>query len=654
MKKQQLVRNLLLHQHRNITTSTCSSSASLIRRNIFKKIIPAQSSSFSNYCSRNLSSSSWINHHCQEGKVSIFNLHNDNITKRSFSFSSKNLSDSNNNNTLSIQEEAELLENYQFLDNTFKQITSFIMQNRINHPDQTFQGSGLFDEILKLISYCHQTVPRADSTNTKFYNSSIGMKSYILMKKVELLLLKGVNQEWFSLEELQRAFNPEASVEPFRYLYPTGSKVDDTLLLFSIYEAQLSNSAFVPQIQNINLSTKESLIAACFFVFFRIRGGPGDLNELCNYAESLSSAYEITKNAYTNAKQITDMDTLKNNAHQNAFSYLDRTFSEEEFDWFEDVETDMPIHLGNFIRAIKATTELNAKFDTVNREAILDILEECVNAEPENIYLHYLYAYSVTATAQTLQYTQESQANEHYLVAISHLEKALQILSTMPMLPYPNISKNQFSEVESKQQVERINDLKFTPISLLLAHVYARASKTADSVEASQMHGNNGLYYSSQTELYSRHPNIPILYMNQGVCYHSCGMYESAIEAYATVDQYDFDLHNKNIVVEAFFGATNCMVDLGLADQCLEKIDIYIEKYKQDPRVFLQKLLCKAVLLKSKDELTPLLGEFKEFKESIESLKVTDPSVYNFVSYHLECIENLANARVETPNLDIK
>ncbi|EFC37903.1 hypothetical protein NAEGRDRAFT_74410 [Naegleria gruberi] len=289
-----------------------------------------------------------------------------------------------------------------------------------------------------------------------------------------------------------------------------------------------------------------------------------------------------------------------------------------------------------------------AYFDGDRKQSI-DILDECIKTDPKNIYIHYLKASCLNNLTSS-----ESDLNivrNNYSDAIHHLEKALAYLENIPKLPLPTLAKTNFShEIEEpEKQVERINDLKFTPICLLLANVYARAAESGVSIDLRHIYGAKGVDYVRQVELYSRSPNEPYLYMSKGGCYYACGMYELAVNAYSSVERFEAVL-DPNAIIDSLCYASNGMVALGYSDKCLEAMEFYIEKYNNDARLVFQKILCKEYMCRSKDELRQVLKEFEQLKESIQDLKLT-PWIYSRVNEQTDARINDIFAAINNPQI---
>jgi hypothetical protein len=65
-----------------------------------------------------------------------------------------------------------------------------------------------------------------------------------------------------------------------------------------------------------------------------------------SYTHEIVREYERIKKLYTTPNPANDnIENLVSYDAQENGSYLERVFTEDEFDWFEDIETNLPINL---------------------------------------------------------------------------------------------------------------------------------------------------------------------------------------------------------------------------------------------------------------------------------------------------------------------
>ena len=66
------------------------------------------------------------------------------------------------------------------------------------------------------------------------------------------------------------------------------------------------------------------------------------------------ASYAVIKERYLSASSITNEDSFHYEAQKNYGYFLDKRYSEIEFDWYEDVETNIPLHLGSMTKILEA------------------------------------------------------------------------------------------------------------------------------------------------------------------------------------------------------------------------------------------------------------------------------------------------------------
>ena len=460
-------------------------------------------------------------------------------------------------------------------------------------------------------------------TRMLFFSSNIGMKIYSTIKKVEVLAFKSILQEWFDLEQY-KSLGISTENCTGRKLYPEGV-VDDYMIYNEFVESLESSAAYCPLSgrQNYLPYTKETLIGSASFLWTRLKDFPYVAPELLTYANEVLSQYAITKERYTTASIVSEGNKFRYDAHKNAGTYLEKQYSEKEFEWYEDLETNIPIHLGSMMKIIEATLS----FDT-NKEKSEKLLEESLELCPNNPYTYYAYASFKRTLASVGDPTNNLSIN---LEGVSKAEKALEILASHNraiLLPVSQLSCTKFEQSEDvPTPVERVNDFKFAPVHYLLSMLYVSAAESQDlPVEMRHQYAEKAISAFNHVENYSKVLHSGYYYFTKGNCFYSRDMFEQAISSLSTVQQFKYAV-DPGLLIDAVVNCSNSMVALGYAENCIPVLDELIQEFNHEPRLLLQKIYCTDACCRSKSELMNVLEEYKQFSENCRKLMEENPAL---------------------------
>ncbi|KAF0983263.1 hypothetical protein FDP41_010328 [Naegleria fowleri] len=530
----------------------------------------------------------------------------------------------------SESEKIELLGKLKTAEELLKNITTQlgpVLAAMNEKPEQKLPAE-IVDSIYNLIRFCLEIIPDVHTPVSKaksFYESSVGMGILNISKQAQLLAAKGIIQEWFDMESLKKYIRPE-ELRAETVIYPEGV-MDDTFLLFQSQEAQISYSAYVYPAGDLYPYNRYSLIGSAYFLFLRLKDCPTMTNAetLMNYIKEVVREYNRVKQLYISAKKPEkDIDystTITYDAQRNAYSYLRKTYTEDEFDWFEDLETNLPIHLGAFIKACEMVSQIDFIPD---KTKVISALDECLQINPNNPYILHMKA----ACYRALN-TEPLDANmvvENYLKGVETCDQALEVMKKAKVHYLQKLEKTRLEENEVTLLPEnaRVNDLKFYPIHYLKGMLLHATAESDLSPEFRHQYGSKALECFAQVESFSRLPCDFNYLVSKAQAYYACDMFEQTLGVLSPVEKFQGLVDNSSIVT-AIVIAANAMISLGYADVCMEKLEEYIKTYDNDPRLRFEKVMCKEFLSRSKDHYRDIVKEYKELLE--ETQQSTDPNV---------------------------
>ncbi|KAL9645808.1 hypothetical protein ABK040_003540 [Willaertia magna] len=502
----------------------------------------------------------------------------------------------------------EMIEKLQYIEDKYKELeiklrseyNNFIKTGEVMSPE-------LFKMMTYIIDYYHDFIGPKKTTPPNeaklFYTSSIGLKVWDIVTKVKLILLKSIIQEWFSINTYQESF-PKMEYIP-------GELEDDRLYFNRLFDVCLSNSAFVPLLPMTSFIpyTRESFIASIYFVMNRLRNAPIMTNDFVNYVKEIVREYPIIKERYLNAKIVTGDDIKKYQMiyeQDKEVTYLEKKYSEQEFDWFEDIETNLPLNLSSLIKVIEAYLSYPQDMNRFN-----GLIEESLKIDPNNFY-------TMLVKANYLKFVppkDEQHVTELAIEAKELCERGLEILKEAKPLPLREEIKLEEGEVLP----ERENDLKINSFHYEIAFANIVLAETPGlALDMRHSYSKKAIEEFQLVELFTRFPLEGSYYLAKGNAFYSLDTFEQAIKCYQYVDKYSSKLP-KQSVIDAIVNSCNCLVAMGYAQMCLEELDKYIEQYEGDIRLRLEKVYVEDMLCKSKAELAIVKDKYASLINEVSS-----------------------------------
>ncbi|KAL9645788.1 hypothetical protein ABK040_003520 [Willaertia magna] len=527
-----------------------------------------------------------------------------------------------------------MIEKLKYLEDKYKELEQ---QLRKEYSNFVQTGETMSPELFKMMIYIADYYndfigPKKGSSpkeGKQFFTSSIGLKIWDIVTKVKLLIVKSVIQEWFKINTFLETF-PKIEYIP-------GELEDDRIYFSRIFDVCLTNSAFTPLIPMSTFIpyTREGLVSSIYFIIYRLRNAAIMSNDFANYVKEVVREYPIIKERYLNAKIIEDKYQMIYEQDKE-LTYLEKKYSEHEFDWFEDLETNLPLNLSSLIKLIEAYLYFPQDIDRYNK-----LLDESLKIDQYNFYTLLVASnYSKFVPPKDEQYltkiTLESKEN---------CEIGLEILHKAKPLPLREEIKLEEGEVLP----ERENDLKLFPFYYEMAYsnlILAEAPGLA--VDMRHSYSKKAIEEFLKVELFTRYPLDGSYYLIKGNAFYGLDMFEQAVRWYQYVDKYSSKLP-KQSVIDAIVNSCNCLVAMGYAPMCLEELDKYIEQYEGDPRLRLEKIYVEDMMCKSKAELAIAKEKYVNLVAELSdpNFKTTDesrPYVQRCLDYAKGKIVELENA----------
>ncbi|KAG2378627.1 hypothetical protein C9374_008266 [Naegleria lovaniensis] len=561
------------------------------------------------------------------------------------------------------------------LEEQFQQMINLIETSKLSKNHTKMEISNELVQFVRSVNSSAHTIHAALGQDPKlFFGSSVGMRAHLLHRELHLIFLKALFQEWFDLQALKSFFvglepstgllykYPKSTPQKQQHSYETSESTtipfkDDTHFLCTVWDAQLTLAAAPSEFGNKRVFTREVLIANFYWLFTRLKDIPLDKQNLFDYAKLVMDGYKATKEFYVKGvnKDVDYSKTITHDAEENAFSFTRRTFSEDEFDWFEDLETNLPLHLGACFKTIEIIARIKKYGDHTQMLADLD---ECLKINPNNPYILYLKGSLCRHLLKTP--TTHLTVNYYYQVGIESCNAALNILKNQVNIHFTSasphldrLSKTRFdteddsldSNDDEEYNEAPIPDLKFTPILFLRSTIHNEVASDPKLIPALKLqYATHALNDLKQTERFSRMPNEYSFLINKGQTYYFLRQFDKALMAFAAIEKFETIL-TPSSMIHAICSSVNCMIELGHAQLCLEKLEEYIVKYNHHPALVAHKLDCYRVSCRSKDDLKKILPMFQEFADSLKNISQKDP--HSFIKYYpetLRFIETLQKA----------
>ncbi|EFC38331.1 predicted protein [Naegleria gruberi] len=152
-------------------------------------------------------------------------------------------------------------------------------------------------------------------------------------------------------------------------------------------------------------------------------------------------------------------------------SILGKRFSEDEFDWIYDLETELPLNINGMYNIFKSITTKQTK------DEIIDICDDEMVKSPLNPYIPLM---------KGVLFNNSESINQ----ALEILKNSKQInIDTLHRIHQSNLYNNETTK-------ERINDLKFTPILFWKCHFENSNSNVSDWIHQIETHSRFPTHYN--------------------------------------------------------------------------------------------------------------------------------------------------------------
>ncbi|KAL9645804.1 hypothetical protein ABK040_003536 [Willaertia magna] len=278
------------------------------------------------------------------------------------------------------EEEKEIIEILKCLEDLYKSVEQ---QSRKEHDNFVKTGEPMSLELLEkmvaIVVYFFNTItPKLGLTSELFYTSSNGLKIWSIVTKVRLLLAKSLIQEWFTMNNFLEMYN---IID-----YIPAELEDDRICFNRMYKRYLSNSAFIPTILNFIPHTRESFISSIYLIICNLKDAPPINDQFLSFMKEIVREYPMIKERYLNAKIVEDKYQMIYEQDKE-FTFLEKKYSEHEFDWFEDLETNLPLNLNSLIKLIEAYLYFPQDINRFN-----ELLDESLRIDPNNFYTLFIKA----------------------------------------------------------------------------------------------------------------------------------------------------------------------------------------------------------------------------------------------------------------------
>ncbi|KAL9645791.1 hypothetical protein ABK040_003523 [Willaertia magna] len=496
-----------------------------------------------------------------------------------------------------------MIEKLKYLEYLYKELEQ---QLRKKYSNFVQTGETMSPELFKMMIYIADYYndfigPKKGSSPKEsklFFTSSIGLKIWDIFIKVQLLIVKSVIQEWFTISTYLET-HPKIEYIP-------GELEDDRIYFNRLFSKCLCNNAFAPTMSSFIPHTRESLISSIYFLIYSLKDNSLTNSQFFIYMnKEIVREYPIIKERYLNAKIVEDKYQMIYEQDKE-FTFLEKKYNEHEYDWFEDLETNLPLNLNSLIKLVEAYLYFPQDMNRFN-----ELLEESLKIDPNNFYF---YTLRIKSDSSIPQYKDNQHTIELALRTKEFCERGLEILKKAKPLPLREEIKLEEGEILP----ERKNDLKLFSFYFEMAYSNLILFETPDTLagDTKYLYLNQALEEFQLVELFTRYPLDGYYYFAKGNVLYYLNMFEQAIRCYQYVDKYSCKLP-KNAVIDAIVNSCNCLVAMGYASMCLEELDKYIEQYEGDIRLRLEKIYVEEVMCKSKAELAIIKEKYTNLAKEL-------------------------------------
>ncbi|EFC42068.1 predicted protein [Naegleria gruberi] len=407
-----------------------------------------------------------------------------------------------------------------------------IKENQREFPDKALP-TGIFNELVQstirnfsFYTIINRTMEKDEYELIENLDEMKRQAIYVMLNFSTFngLLIKGIFQEWFSFEDLKN----------LHVLLSSGIDIEgkDLVLHDQVTYYSAITELLLREFVNIeSVTTREKLMCMVNLICLELGMNLQNATALMHRFIEL---YPVVKQKYTTPSEG-DID-------KSWTDILEKVYSEDEFDWYHDLETDLPIHLGGMYNIFQ---------EFVKDGSMLKVFEEESKRAPKNPYIPYvklICTNDISCTTQCLNILANSQAPSR-----------MEDLKRMEL----------FEIFKNKKPHSRIKDFKFFP--QILARVKYLCINEAPSLLDSTM-------LLDQVEYYSRVPTHVDLIVTKCLNHLRAGRLEEALQNYQVLSYYEKSIPNK-LLLFITNKVIRPMIILGYENEAIEVVDKFKNKF---------------------------------------------------------------------------
>ncbi|KAL9656484.1 hypothetical protein ABK040_005248 [Willaertia magna] len=454
----------------------------------------------------------------------------------------------------------------------------------------------------------------------QFITSNIGLKIYHLIAKVSLLMVKSFIQEWFTINVY---CNSHFNLRKFKVKKETDEYEDDRFYLDRIIETVVLPSftflcPFPPlaPLSSLIPFPREYIILKVYNLIYKMRN-VNILNIHEDEIKELLENYELCKFRYLNAKpNMENIYEMKYEQDKN-INYLEKKLTEDEFNLFEDLETNLQLNLKSLMKMFEAFLYLKSDYNKFN-----ELFNECLKIDENNFY-----ALQLKVNYLMLKYSENSELiSDRLMEGYELCNRVLTILQNVQhSLPIREDLDQKINEIPKDEREylptdNRIIDLILNPFcyplalfSLYLIKFNLLPRNEVDSYFITAM------ISFTMCELYTRLPLRGAYYLEKADLYFIGNSLEKAVSSFEKFEKY-FDRFNKENIIFQFEKYATCLLRLGKPVECREMLDKYVKLYNGHFRMKWLQFRVEYItsetneqLEKIKEKLEQFINELSEF-----------------------------------------
>ena len=367
----------------------------------------------------------------------------------------------------------------------------------------------------------------------------------------------------------------------YRQIYPSVPECAraDVNLLSSINASAMYTvlNQFCADVESL-VMTPEEIIISLMFLFEILKGG------------RIPQGFRETVRCVVNSYPV-----FKSQRHAND-SYL-------------DLETDLPLHIGSFVKAIEAVLEI----EEGNRQRGLELFRESLELCPDNFYTYILKG--------VFEQKGVNDAKQVTLMSITCYEKALAILSRAKLVPTVPLQRIQLDE-NPLPPSKKINDLKFIPVHNFLLPLYIDMALFSETKVEKDQYLKKALDCVAQVEQHSYFMCDAWFFFRKALIFYTLEDYEQCIHALNAVERYGAEF---SLMKNAATLCIQCMLSLGYHREGSALLKETISKYGLSAKLVLAKLECAMMEGKTREEYIELRREVCSEMKQLEGIEEEKP-----------------------------